>query len=158
MAVRESATRAARTKRVETARERLRAAGLRVTLPRLTVLDALARLARPVSHAELAAELAAGGLDRVTVWRNLVALHEAGLVARSDPGDRTYRFELRRVDGAAAGATAAAHGADAHPHFVCTACGTVRCLDVAAVQLDALAQAAGAVSAIELKGRCVACA
>lgn len=136
---------------MESARETLRAAGLRVTLPRLTVLAALERLARPVSHAELADELATEGLDRVTVWRNLVALHEAGLVARSDPGDRTFRFELRPRHGAH-------HEGAAHPHFVCTSCGTVRCLDAAAVRLDALAEAAGAVSAIELKGRCTACA
>ena len=76
--------------------ESLRGAGLRKTAPRLAVLEVLERARRPLSHAEVAESLAAEGLDRATVYRNLVALSEAGLVRRSDHGDHVWGFE--RVD------------------------------------------------------------
>lgn len=106
----------------------LRAAGLRSTAPRVAVLRRLERATTPMSHADLVEELADQGLDRVTLYRNLNDLAEAGLVVRTDLGDHTWRFELRREG--------ASH-ATVHPHFTCTDCGTVACLPEQAVRLSA---------------------
>lgn len=96
----------------------IRRAGLRSTAPRLAVLRKLLVAATPVSHGELVAELSGEGMDRTTVYRNLVDLTDVGLVQRTDLGDHVWRFELKR-----------AKGDDArHPHFTCTDCGQVACL------------------------------
>ena len=62
----------------------LRAHGLRRTDPRVAVLGFLHGQPKPISHAELTDALAPRGLDRVTVYRNLVDLAEAGILVRSD--------------------------------------------------------------------------
>ncbi len=96
----------------------IRRAGLRGTAPRLAVLRRMMVARTPVSHAELVEALAGEGMDRTTVYRNLVDLTDAGLLARTDLGDHVWRFELKKKAGAAS----------KHPHFTCTACGAVACL------------------------------
>ncbi len=97
----------------------LRDAGLRATRPRLTVLRLLHDTESPTSHPELTDLLADEGWDRATLYRNLVDMTDAGLLARVDLGDHVWRFELAgRRD----------HDAVAHPHFLCTQCGDVACL------------------------------
>ena len=66
--------------------ELLRSHGVRVTDQRLRVLRELAQLRMPVSHTELADRLAGEGMDRATVFRNLVSLTEAGILAKSQLG------------------------------------------------------------------------
>lgn len=135
-------------KQNEDFRAQLRGVGLKVTQPRLAILRELRTLKTPISHAELAERLAGTeGLDRVTVWRVLVALTEAGLVDRQDVGDRTWRFELR-----AAGSI----GHASHPHFMCTSCKSVRCLTPDAVKIAP--RLGRNVTEIQLKGRCENCA
>ena len=106
--------------------EKLRSVGLRSTAPRVAVLRRLERATTPLSHADLVDALADQGLDRVTLYRNLNDLAEAGLVTRTDLGDHTWRFELRREG--------SSH-ATVHPHFTCTDCGTVACLPEEAVRV-----------------------
>lgn len=107
-------------------RQRLRSAGLRATQSRLLVLELLTETARPVTHGEVCEALEESGLDRATVYRNLVDLADAGLARRSDFGDHVWRFEL-------------AHGTDAHDdshvHFVCKSCGAVECLPEDTVEI-----------------------
>jgi Fur family ferric uptake transcriptional regulator len=85
----------------DAARARIRAAGLRCTPARLAVMERLAAAAGPRTHAELAADLAAGarhagsGYDKATIYRNLVELTEAGLVSRMELGDHVWRFEIK---------------------------------------------------------------
>lgn len=102
----------------------IRSRGLRVTQPRLAVLQVLTKSARPLSHADLIDALAGQGFDRVTLYRNLNDLADAGIVARTEVGDRVWRFELRAREGSEDHPT----GAPLHPHFTCTDCGTVSCL------------------------------
>jgi len=97
----------------------LREAGLRSTSARLAVLEQLRRARTPVSHAELAKDLVPTGLDRATVYRNLMDLAESGLVARAELGDHVWRYEIKREGHD--------HNAE-HPHFVCIDCGEVTCL------------------------------
>jgi len=107
-------------------RSKLKEAGLRTTGPRMAVLRYLETAELPVSHSELVRLLSEDGFDRVTIYRNLKDLAEAGLVARTDLGDHTWRFELQ--------GQRASH-LSAHPHFTCTSCGTVSCLPESTVDL-----------------------
>jgi Fur family ferric uptake transcriptional regulator len=159
----------------DAARARIRAAGLRCTPARLAVMERLAAAAGPRTHAELAADLAAGarhagsGYDKATIYRNLVELTEAGLVSRMELGDHVWRFEIK---GQAKDGSSTA----AHPHFVCTECGGVSCLDGLDVAItpqqsestkgrrparggrgDAGHHRIGSVSEVLLKGRCEDC-
>ena len=70
-----------------------------------------------MSHGNVADRLQSHAWDRATIYRNLIDLAEAGLLRRTDVGDHVWRFE----------AVSGEHDA-AHPHFVCTECGTVECL------------------------------
>lgn len=139
--------------KLTTYQERLRAAGLRSTAPRVAVLRELEAAKTPLSHAELVETLDHEGYDRVTLYRNLTDLTEAGLVVRADLGDHVWRFELRREHGRRTGS---------HPHFTCTDCGTVSCLPDEAVRLASTKGAPRSVSArqveIQLRGLCDRCA
>jgi Fur family ferric uptake transcriptional regulator len=119
--------------------------GLRVTAQRLTVLGALSASTRPLSHGELADELVGTGMDRATVYRNLMALAEARLLMRTLMPDGVFRFELLREEGRA-------H--EQHPHLICTECGQVRCLPKRAVSVR---PGLGDVIEVQLRGRCLAC-
>jgi Fur family ferric uptake transcriptional regulator len=99
-------------------RVRLRTAGLRVTVPRVAVLELLERAPGPLSHAEVVEAFGGHGWDRATIYRNLVDLAEAGLVHRAAAG-HVWRFEAVREDSETTG----------HPHFVCSECGTIECVD-----------------------------
>lgn len=131
----------------EDLRALLSGAGLRVTPQRMALLRELARLRVPVSHAEVTERLVSSALDRVTIYRNLIALTDAGLLVRTQLGDNTWRFELPRNAGEL-------HGQ--HPHFVCSDCGEVTCLDASAVALHG-ELASYQVSEVQLRGRCAAC-
>ena len=149
---------------VSTARETIRAAGLRCTPARIAVLQSLVEVARPATHAELSALLSVkaggSGFDKATVYRNLVELTQAGILSRIEVGDHVWRFEVRprAADGAPA---------DEHAHFVCTQCGSVACLDDVEVKLMPRAGVVrkggkmpgrmGTVNQVLLKGRCEDC-
>jgi Fur family ferric uptake transcriptional regulator len=105
----------------EAARSRLREVGLRCTAARMAVLDHVMTAAGPKTHAEVAEALADRGFDRATIYRNLTELTEAKILSRVELGDHVWRFELKRGHDHA-------HGED-HPHFLCTSCGEVSCLD-----------------------------
>lgn len=107
---------------VDAARERVRAAGLRCTAARLTVLRHVTEAPGPQTHADVAAGLRSRGFDRATIYRNLIELTDAGILSRIELGDHVWRFELKRP-----GAHASPN--EDHPHFLCTSCGEVSCLD-----------------------------
>lgn len=129
-------------------RDDLRAAGLRVTGSRVAVLAALRRAGQPLSHAD-AYELVAGrGWNRTTIWRNLLDLSKAGLARRFDLGDHVWRFEAQPEA-----------EAEQHPHFVCTSCGTVECLDGVSVTIQQAPRSVRSRAVeIQMRGTCDACA
>jgi Fur family ferric uptake transcriptional regulator len=131
-------------------RELLASRGIRVTEQRMVILRELARLRVPTSHPELTERIAGEGLDRATIYRNLLSLTEAGLLVKTQLGDSVWRFELPQSSSPQQGA----HGA--HPHFVCSDCGTVACLPSSSVALRGLA-ARNQVADVQLRGRCVDC-
>jgi Fur family ferric uptake transcriptional regulator len=133
------------------AREMLRNANLRSTSSRLAVLQHLSTSSLPLSHADVADALVPEGFDKSTLYRCLVELADAGLLARLDAGDHAWRFELKRGDD---------HSAAQHPHFVCLDCGKVTCLpevDVKIVAAKKAAAAVGDITEIFLKGHCPQC-
>src|SRR5436190_8506821 len=144
-------TRPAPTMTVEKARESLRAAGLRSTASRLAVLQHVSAAGKPVSHADVADVLVPQGFDKSTLYRCLVELADAGLMARLDAGDHAWRFELRGEE----------HASGEHPHFVCVDCGQVTCLPDVEVKIastkGAKSAALGDVTEVFLKGHCKEC-
>ncbi|MCS7051584.1 MAG: transcriptional repressor [Thermomicrobium sp.] len=92
--------------------QRLRQAGLRVTQPRLWVLDVLDRVSGHWSADEVLAAVRARGarLSRATVYNVIHALVSSGLVMVADAGPGRMLLESARVW---------------HHHFVCRDCGTV---------------------------------
>jgi Fur family ferric uptake transcriptional regulator len=82
------------------------------------VLQLLRAAGSPVSHSEVVIKLSSQAWDPATIYRNLTDLSDVGLARRTDVGDHIWRFE----------AITGNHQASAHPHFVCTECGTIECL------------------------------
>lgn len=133
----------------------LRNTGLRSTAPRLAVLRQLMHAKTPVSHGELVDELAHHGMDRATVYRNLLDLTDVGLLARNDLGDHVWRFEVRRK-------SANKKDEAKHPHFTCVDCGSVACLPDVQVKVSSRRKSPRAVLQrkieVQLRGRCDDCA
>lgn len=104
---------------MSTPESRLRGAGLRVTRPRLAVLDVLdeaqeRRSHLPVSDIVTAARHRLGEVSTQAVYDVLEALGTAGLVRRVESAGSPARFETRTGDN--------------HHHLVCRGCG--RTVDV----------------------------
>jgi len=135
---------------LETLRAAVRSAGLRATPSRIAVLHVLRSAGSPSSHSEVVAKLASQAWDPATIYRNLTDLSDVGLARRTDVGDHVWRFE----------AITGNHEASAHPHFVCTECGSVECLpDLEYVVTRAKAPRAVRLKRVEiqLRGPCDAC-
>ncbi|WP_433661221.1 Fur family transcriptional regulator [Nocardia sp. CA-128927] len=93
-------------------RAQLRAAGLRVTAPRIAVLDAVA--AAPHSDADRVAatvRAALGSVSTQAVYDVLRACVNAGLLRRIEPAGSAALYETRAGDN--------------HHHLVCRSCDTV---------------------------------
>lgn len=101
----------------------LRAAAVRVTAARVKVLAALLEARNAVSHQDLQDGL--GELDRVTLYRALDCLTDAGLAHKIAGDDRIFRYSA----GAEHGGGAQPHAQHSHGHFKCTRCARVFCLD-----------------------------
>lgn len=117
-------------------KSRLRERGLRATDQRIDVVRVLCASPVPLTAQEVlvGARSLQEDADRVTIYRTLASLVEAGLAHRMDPGDRVWRFGLltREQDGEHRG----------HAHFVCDACGEVRCLADATISVSLRGKAA----------------
>jgi len=127
----------------------LRRAGLRVTASRLAVLELLDRAHEPMTHHDVVDRLHGSPWNRSTLYRNLIDLTDAGLLGKSEIGG-LMRFERLGREGACA----------SHPHFVCTACGTVTHLDDVVVRVEGhgpRSLSSGAVE-VQLRGQCDDCA
>ena len=76
-------TGAVRLSPLAAARDKLKAAGLRVTRPRLAILGALIARDAPATIEVLHGDVGAGRCDLVTVYRCMAAFEEIGLVRRA---------------------------------------------------------------------------
>ncbi len=98
------------------AAQRLREVGLRVTAPRLAVLEVLVE--HPHATADAVARMARARLGKVStqaVYDVLAACAGAGLVRRIEPAGSAARFETRTGDN--------------HHHLVCRSCGRTTDVD-----------------------------
>ena len=136
----------------EALRTALRGAGLRATPARVAVLGVLRDGDAPMTHGEVADRLDGRGWDRATIFRNLVALVDAGFVRRTDVGDHVWRFEPLVVGG---------HARHEHAHFLCTGCGEVTCMPELELKLPRGGQVPQSVRSrsveVQLRGLCDEC-
>jgi len=65
---------------IDLACSRLKSAGLRITQPRVAILEALIKRVQPASIEQIHSDLADSACDLVTVYRCLAAFQEVGLV------------------------------------------------------------------------------
>lgn len=132
----------------EQSRLEIRQAGLRATPARVATLDLLRKSSSPLTHAEVAEHLAQTSVDKATAFRALNDMTEAGLLRRTELGDRVWRFELLGEG---------EHSA--HPHFVCVDCGQVSCLGNIKLTKKSLSasEQIGRVTEILLRGQCSNC-
>jgi Fur family ferric uptake transcriptional regulator len=79
---------------VELATSKLKAAGLRITQPRLAILAALSKHAQPTSIEQLHDDVGADNCDLVTVYRCMAAFEEIGLVRRAFFHNGTALYEI----------------------------------------------------------------
>lgn len=140
-----------------TADELIRAAGLRVTAPRLAVLDALRRAAAPaaahphpdVEHITAAARSELGSVSQQTIYDVLAAFERADLVRRIDPaGSAGARYEIQSHDN--------------HHHMVCRSCRRIVDVPCAGDDVPCMHPAASEDFDIEIAevvywGRCAEC-
>lgn len=91
--------------------ERVRAGGKRMTLQRRLVLEALQRARHHTTAEEIAARIRRQypQIDPSTVYRNLEALEQLGLVTHTHFEDRVTRWHLS--------------DAERHGHLICRSCG-----------------------------------
>jgi len=102
-------------------RKLLRGSALRCTPAREAVLRLLYDACRPLAHGQIATAPGMEEVDRVTLYRTLAALEEAGLLHRvqGKDGGRHFCAHPPHGDGCPGN----------HPHFLCDKCGQIRCLN-----------------------------
>lgn len=96
----------------------LRSAKMKRTGPRRMILEILVVHNNPQTADEIFSAIGKAGPNRVTVYRTLESMVEAGLVHKAFVHKRAEHFELadRCSD------------TQCHPHFTCTSCGDMHCL------------------------------
>ncbi|WP_028453898.1 Fur family transcriptional regulator [Chitinilyticum litopenaei] len=132
--------------RQEEAHRLVAAVAGRTTAMRVNVLAILLATPHPLSHLDVLAALGEG-VDRVTVYRVLDWLTDAGLAHKLAGDDRVWRF-------------AAAHSTPHHhAHFHCQHCGRFYCLDQISTELPVVLPSGFVAEQIEItiKGACADC-
>jgi len=96
----------------------LKSAKLRRTQARAAILNVLLEATNPLNQTQIAKKIGRGGPDKVTIYRTLKSLIDAGVVHQAFLKDRSRHFEL--PDNCSE--------KQCHPHFFCTSCGRTLCL------------------------------
>lgn len=112
-----SGTRPAATALVD-ACSRIRAAGMRVTKPRIALIETLRQLDGPASIERIHQQVGIKSCDLVTIYRCLAAFEELGLVHRSYLHNGTCLYEQT-------------FGNARHYHIICKSCGKTDTVDYA---------------------------
>lgn len=110
------------------AETQLRDAGVRVTQARISVLGTLLAARNAMSHQDVQDALT--NMDRVTLYRALDCLTEAGLTHKIASDDRIFRYSVGKEHSEHQhDHKLGAHAQHQHGHFKCTRCSRVFCLD-----------------------------
>ncbi|MGE5296121.1 MAG: Fur family transcriptional regulator [Solirubrobacterales bacterium] len=134
----------------EKARHMLKEARLYCTEARVAVLAVLMEAGGPLRQDQIAGWLESHVLNKVTVYRTLESLVEAGLVHQAFTQNRAWYFEL------------ADHCSEkqCHPHFTCTNCGVTRCMTDISLPMAQISEKGYVINRqqVRLEGLCPACA
>jgi Fur family ferric uptake transcriptional regulator len=95
---------------LEVARSRIRSAGMRITKPRIAIIEALEQHEGPISIERIHQGMGNGVCDLVTVYRCLAAFEQLGMVRRSYLHNGTCLYELTLLS-------------PRHYHIICKSCG-----------------------------------
>jgi Fur family ferric uptake transcriptional regulator len=128
----------------------LKATGLRRTGPRMVVLAVLLEAGKPVTQQEIARLLGWESPNKVTIYRALERLIDAGIVHKAFLRQRSWHFEL----------AGNCSKNQCHPHFTCNKCGQTHCMTELSIPL-AKGLKKGFVlhrQQIRLEGLCPSCA
>lgn len=109
------------------AEAQLRATRVRVTSARVQVLAELLSAPSAVSHQDIQDQLST--LDRVTLYRALDCLAEAGLAHKIASDDRVFRYSAGAEHALDQNALAQDQMRHPHGHFKCTRCGRMFCVE-----------------------------
>ena len=127
----------------------LNSAKLKRTKPRRMVLEVLLNSSQPQTADEIVSSIGKSGPNRVTVYRILESIVEAGIVHRAFVEEGSQHFEMADK--------CSEH--QCHPHFVCTDCGKTSCMHDVLVSM-ATSTPAGFViqrQQVRLQGLCPKC-
>ena len=106
--------------------EMLAAAGLESTDNRLRVLEVIGNNQFPLSAGDIFKTLERStSINRVTVYRILDLLVAGGVIERISTGGRAFYYGL-----------APNEHHQSHPHFYCTSCGQMDCLDPQSLSVE----------------------
>jgi Fur family ferric uptake transcriptional regulator len=110
------------------AEAQLREVALRITPARIKVLAALLEARCAFSHQDMQDQFVE--MDRVTLYRALDCLTDAGLAHKIAGDDRVFRYSAGTEHSDSSHHGGAAHQTQhQHGHFKCTRCAKVFCLD-----------------------------
>src|SRR5450432_3253745 len=116
---------------LDEARDRIRNAQMRITKPRIAIIQSLIEHKGPVSIERIHQDIGAKVCDLVTVYRCLSAFETLGLVRRSYLHNGTCLYEVTL-------------GNPRHYHIVCKSCGQTERVDYFPVEgMERILQARG---------------
>ena len=102
--------------------ELLRQNGLKVTSPRLRVLNEIMQKEAAISQPDLE-KIIGKDIDRVTLYRILASFEEKGILHKIFDLNGTATYAMCSAD------CSENHHHDQHVHFICSTCNSVYCLD-----------------------------
>jgi Fur family ferric uptake transcriptional regulator len=133
---------------LDEARSRIRNAQMRITKPRVAIIESLLQHEGPVSIERIHQDMGTDVCDLVTVYRCLAAFEGIGMVRRSYLHNGTCLFELTL-------------GSQRHYHIVCKSCGKTDRVDYFPIDgMDRMLAERGYTEishVVEFFGVCVAC-
>lgn len=136
------------TSPIEEARTRIRNAGMRITKPRIAIIESLLLHQGPISIERIHQDVGTTVCDLVTVYRCLSAFESLDMVRRSYLHNGTCLYELTL-------------GGQRHYHIVCKACGATDRVEYFPVEgLERMLQDRGYTQVshvVEFFGICPAC-
>lgn len=100
----------------------LKANKLKITQPRLRVLDTISTKTAAISQPELE-KILGSEIDRVTLYRILASFEEKGILHKVFDLNGTATYALCSTK------CTEHHHHDQHVHFICSVCNSVFCLD-----------------------------
>ncbi len=99
---------------------KLNECGLKATLPRIKVVEALQNSKKPLSAAEIY-KLTKKYTDRASIYRSLRVFTECGITDEINLNEGFLRYEIS--------------GKKHHHHIKCDNCGAIKCIDIC-IKLD----------------------